>query len=67
MFDLGARKDMENYAPALKEQALSHPLANLSVDRDIMEQLTEGGVTLESIDTVIWRWEYRSISGLVEM
>ena len=48
---------MENYAPALKEQALSHPLANLAVDKDIIEQLTEGGVELESIDTVIWRCE----------
>ncbi|KAL0562438.1 hypothetical protein V5O48_019649, partial [Marasmius crinis-equi] len=54
MFDLGPRKDMENYAPKLKEGFPSLPGFNVQVDKDVVEQLTEGGVELGSIDTVIW-------------
>ncbi|KAJ7695485.1 beta-lactamase-like protein [Mycena rosella] len=53
MFDLGPRKDLENVAPAVvhlfKMSGLSMP-----VERDIVEQLVDTGVTLESISAVIW-------------
>ncbi|KAK1226011.1 hypothetical protein PQX77_011029 [Marasmius sp. AFHP31] len=55
MFDLGARKDADGWAPALKAGLTSYPHFDLRVDKDAVEQLTEGGVALESIDTVIWR------------
>ncbi|KAJ8096385.1 hypothetical protein PM082_011547 [Marasmius tenuissimus] len=55
MFDLGARKDADGWAPALKAGLASYSHFDLKVDKDIVEQLTEGGVALESIDTVIWR------------
>ncbi|KAJ8096363.1 hypothetical protein AAF712_010643 [Marasmius tenuissimus] len=55
MFDLGTRKDQEAWAPKLREQISSMPkFARVDVDRDIVEQLTEGGIDLNSIDTVIW-------------
>ncbi|KAF5366426.1 hypothetical protein D9758_009780 [Tetrapyrgos nigripes] len=54
MFDLGPRKDMENFSPKLKEGFPSHPGFNLPVEKDVVEQLTEGGVELESVDAVIW-------------
>ncbi|EEB89441.1 hypothetical protein MPER_12458, partial [Moniliophthora perniciosa FA553] len=55
MFDLGARKDMENFAPAVKERFLSLPGFNIKVEKDVVEQLQEGNVHLDTIDTVIWR------------
>ncbi|KAK1226012.1 hypothetical protein PQX77_011030 [Marasmius sp. AFHP31] len=54
MFDLGARKDVDGYPPAVQESIKSSPGFNLVIEKDIVEQLTEGGVALESIDTVIW-------------
>ncbi|KAK1233379.1 hypothetical protein PQX77_003491 [Marasmius sp. AFHP31] len=54
MFDLGTRKDLEGLAPKLREQVSSMSNARLDVDRDIVEQLTEGKIDLNSIDTVIW-------------
>ncbi|KAL0569719.1 hypothetical protein V5O48_012234 [Marasmius crinis-equi] len=55
MFDLGTRKDQENIAPKMKEAAAKMgPHVKLVVDKDVVEQLTEGGINLESIDTVIW-------------
>ncbi|KAL0062510.1 hypothetical protein AAF712_010644 [Marasmius tenuissimus] len=54
MFDLGARKDLDGYPPAVQDYIKSFPHINLVIEKDIVEQLTEGGVTLESIDTVIW-------------
>ncbi|ESK90425.1 metallo-beta-lactamase superfamily protein [Moniliophthora roreri MCA 2997] len=54
MFDLGARKDMENFAPAVKERFLSLPGFNIKVEKDVVEQLQEGNVYLDTIDTVIW-------------
>ncbi|KAL0577058.1 hypothetical protein V5O48_004939 [Marasmius crinis-equi] len=54
MFDLGTRKDQENFSPSTKEMASSIPNIVLDVDKDVVDQLTEGGIDLESIDTVIW-------------
>ncbi|KAJ8096389.1 hypothetical protein PM082_011551 [Marasmius tenuissimus] len=54
MFDLGIRKDQENLAPTLKAGLANYKHSSMKVDKDIVEQLTEGGVALESIDTAIW-------------
>ncbi|KAJ7185520.1 hypothetical protein C8R46DRAFT_1288403 [Mycena filopes] len=54
MFDLGARKDIENAAPAVLELLKSIPDAAFPIDRDIVEQLVDHGVDLSSIDSVIW-------------
>lgn len=62
MFDLGIRQDPLNFAPAL---------ASLFKDREfiinnitgITERLTAGGIELESIDSVIWRWLHSRRSG----
>ncbi|KAJ7512048.1 hypothetical protein B0H11DRAFT_2213849 [Mycena galericulata] len=53
MFDLGPRKDVENAAPQVAELAKAGNMA-LPVSRDIIEQLTDGGVALDSIDAVVW-------------
>ncbi|KAL0062508.1 hypothetical protein AAF712_010642 [Marasmius tenuissimus] len=54
MFDLGTRKDLQGFAPKLREIVSSNSLARLDVERDVVDQLTEGGIDLKSIDTVIW-------------
>jgi hypothetical protein len=56
LFDLGVRKDFMNLAPAAR-QAFSMPDGTLPfiVDRDVPEQLVAGGISLKSIDTLIWR------------
>lgn len=54
MFDLGARKDIDNCAPAISDMTKNGTI-NILVEKDITEQLTEGGVPLETISAVIWR------------
>jgi hypothetical protein len=54
MFDLGSRKDLENAAPCIAEQYKSGAIV-FPVNRDIVEQLRDAGVALESISAVIWR------------
>ncbi|KAJ7853656.1 beta-lactamase-like protein [Mycena olivaceomarginata] len=53
MFDLGMRNDLLNLPPSVARQLQS---GVFSVDpfKDITELLEEGGVPLESIETVIW-------------
>ncbi|KAJ6466559.1 hypothetical protein C8R47DRAFT_1234808 [Mycena vitilis] len=53
MFDLGPRKDMENAAPGIAE-AVKAGVIVMPVEHDIVEQLADHGVDLESIDAVIW-------------
>lgn len=53
LFDLGLRKDSEGWSPAIQELAKAF---GLSVDKDVPTQLTEGGVHLDSVDAVIWRY-----------
>ncbi|KAJ7695499.1 beta-lactamase-like protein [Mycena rosella] len=53
MFDLGPRKDLENAAPAIVHAFKSLGLS-MPVERDIVEQLVDTGVTLKSISAVIW-------------
>lgn len=54
LFDLGPRKDFTKLAPAV-QGLLAHAEFDMSVDLDVTEQLKAGGVSLDEIDTVIWR------------
>jgi hypothetical protein len=54
MFDLGPRKDLENAAPCIAEPTKAGDLA-FPVSRDIVEQLRDAEVPLDSISAVIWR------------
>ncbi|KAJ7432906.1 beta-lactamase-like protein [Mycena galericulata] len=53
MFDLGPRKDPENAAPSIAEGAKTGTML-LPVSRDVVEQLADVGVALDSIDAVVW-------------
>ncbi|KAJ7249431.1 beta-lactamase-like protein [Mycena rebaudengoi] len=53
MFDLGPRKDGENAAPPIAASFKSGEFT-LPIDKDIVEQLVEGGIELKSIEAVIW-------------
>jgi hypothetical protein len=53
-FDIGIRKDPQNVVPVLAELFTSGEYV-IPVDKEIPTQLTEGGVTLASIKSVIWR------------
>ncbi|KAG6831464.1 hypothetical protein H0H92_010373 [Tricholoma furcatifolium] len=52
MFDLGPRKDSENYAPAVL--GFFEKIGRVLVEKDVIEQLAEGGIQPEDVDTVIW-------------
>jgi hypothetical protein len=56
LFDLGFRKDLDNLSPFI-QKAFSGPDGKMPffVDKDVPDQLVDGNVTLDSIDTVIWR------------
>jgi beta-lactamase superfamily II metal-dependent hydrolase len=51
MFDIGMRKDVQNFAPSVVKLLKGF---KLEVEDDIPTQLKNGNVTLESIDAVIW-------------
>ncbi|KAJ6584951.1 beta-lactamase-like protein [Mycena capillaripes] len=53
MFDLGLRKDLENMAPTFAE-AFKTGKFTVPIERDILEQLLDDGVDLNSISAVIW-------------
>lgn len=54
VFDLGLRKNREGHTPAMRKAVGVDYEA--TVDTDVAEQLREGGVDLESIEAVIWRF-----------
>jgi len=54
LFDLGARKDWWNLAPAVVE-SLKGGTVGLQIEKDVAEVLKEGGVKLEEVDAVVWR------------
>jgi hypothetical protein len=56
IFDLGVRKDLENLASRLAA-VFKSGIAAMPVDKDIVEQLTAGDISLETIETVIWRYD----------
>ncbi|KAK7025179.1 Metallo-beta-lactamase superfamily protein [Favolaschia claudopus] len=53
VFDLGMRKDPLNLAPSLQDFFTSGTI-QLEEHKDITEQLQAGGISLASIDSVIW-------------
>ncbi|KAJ7032680.1 hypothetical protein C8F04DRAFT_1235266 [Mycena alexandri] len=53
LFDLGARKDLENTTPAIAEDVRSG-LIVMPIARDFVEQLGDYGVQAESISAAIW-------------
>lgn len=53
LFDLGIRKDSENYAPVISE-VLKNGIV-LDVEKDVATQLQEGSIDLKSIDAIVWR------------
>ncbi|ROW08520.1 hypothetical protein VMCG_03277 [Cytospora schulzeri] len=54
VFDLGIRKDWENWAPALHEMFKQMPGAKHTVKQGVREQLEEHGVPGSSIEAVVW-------------
>ncbi|EPQ56221.1 Metallo-hydrolase/oxidoreductase [Gloeophyllum trabeum ATCC 11539] len=53
LFDLGVRKKPETSAPALWK-GLQQVGVEVTVEKDVATQLTEGGVDLSSINAIIW-------------
>ncbi|KAJ7660763.1 beta-lactamase-like protein [Mycena polygramma] len=53
MFDLGIRNDPLNYPPSIADQFRSG-VFSVAPFKDITELLEEGGIPLESIETVFW-------------
>ncbi|KAG6825645.1 hypothetical protein H0H93_000454, partial [Arthromyces matolae] len=53
MFDLGQRKDTENCAPSVLK--FFETYGKITIPKDIIDLLTEGGIQPESIDAVVWR------------
>jgi hypothetical protein len=66
MYDVGSRKDPLNFAPAIAQYFESGEFV-IPVDKDIPTQLTEGGVALESIATVIWRYGPAILPTFIEL
>ena len=64
MFDLGMRKDQDELARKTRELYVpartpgSDPAFIYDVEKDTVEQLTKGGIALETIDAVIWRCDF---------
>ncbi|KAJ7043754.1 hypothetical protein C8F04DRAFT_943406 [Mycena alexandri] len=54
LFDLGFRKDVLNYAPAIVPFFTSGGVQIESLDKDIIDLLHDGGIPLDSIDAVVW-------------
>ncbi|KAJ7119824.1 hypothetical protein C8R44DRAFT_922188 [Mycena epipterygia] len=54
MFDLGMRKDVWNFVPTVASYFGPSGFMHVDSPKDITEQLQDGGISLASIDTVIW-------------
>jgi hypothetical protein len=54
LFDLGFRKDWQNYAPTLLKMFDSASIT-IEAEKDVVDVLEEGGVRKEEINAVIWR------------
>ena len=64
VFDLGVRKDYQNYAPSIANYI---PTTNydIQIQKNVVEILEEGGIACTSINAVIWRYvkiEHRHLS-----
>lgn len=54
VFDLGIRKDYQNYAPKVAAY-LPTTKYHIEVDKNVVDILQNGGVAAESVEAVIWR------------
>lgn len=54
IWDLGIRKDFENYAPSIAEY-IPTTKYNIQISKDVAEILEEEGVKREDVEAVIWR------------
>jgi hypothetical protein len=57
VFDLGIRKDYQNYAPKIAAY-IPTTKYNIEVEKNVVEILEAGGVPAESVEAVIWRCVY---------
>jgi glyoxylase-like metal-dependent hydrolase (beta-lactamase superfamily II) len=58
LFDCGARKDLENLSPRMKER-LNVNVKGLKIEKDVHEIVQEAGVRLEELDATIWsHWHW---------
>ncbi|PYH95473.1 hypothetical protein BO71DRAFT_440249 [Aspergillus ellipticus CBS 707.79] len=60
MFDLGSRKDYWNL-PAVVRQHFDESMASVRVDKDVTEVLSESGISLSDIGSVVWshyHWDH---------
>jgi hypothetical protein len=54
VFDLGIRKDLSTASKYLRD-AVQAGIAKIDFGPDVTETLIDGGVSLESVEAVIWR------------
>ena len=54
LWDLGVRKDWENFAPRIQKRIRDGGW-QVTVEKGVAELLEEGGVKPEDIDSIIWR------------
>lgn len=54
VFDLGIRKDFQNYAPKIAEY-IPTTKYNIQVTKNVIDILEENGIKGEEIEAVIWR------------
>ncbi|PYH90715.1 hypothetical protein BO71DRAFT_486897 [Aspergillus ellipticus CBS 707.79] len=54
VFDLGVRKDWKNYAKPLLDNLLSTGAFTLDIKKNVADILTDHGVSLDTIDGIIW-------------
>ena len=55
LFDLGVRKDWENFSPALYKRLTSYSW-QIVVQKDVRDILEEEKIDLQEIDAIIWRF-----------
>lgn len=58
VFDLGIRKDYENYAPKIVAY-IPTTNYNIEVEKNVVDILEDAGIQLKSIEAVIWRWAFQ--------
>lgn len=54
LFDLSISKNLENSPPAIFEQ-MEQMKARIDAPKDVAQVLREGGIPLESIESIVWR------------
>jgi hypothetical protein len=55
IFDLSFDKNPANITPAIREEFVKFDVPLLDLEKDVSEVLSEAGVSVSSIDSIIWR------------